>query len=121
MRCVFSLLALLPLALAVRAGGPGGEKVDIRGQVTAVTPLKGKLLGSVRIEGVKEKDTGYDKAVVKVTAATRVFKAAGGKRVPAKFEDVKVGSRVQARFTGRILESYPVQTTADWLVILEAK
>jgi hypothetical protein len=117
------VVATLDLALAHEAAGQGdGTKVDVRGTITQVTLAQnGKvLLGTVRIEGPRDKTSSNDKAIVKITAKTKIEKLAGKARVAARFEDLGKGARVQAMFTGPVLESYPVQATAREVLILEA-
>lgn len=77
------------------------------------------VLGTILIEGAVEKDTKFDKASVTVKDNTRIFKREGESYRPVAFDYLKVGQRVQARFTGPVLESYPVQTTASEIVVLK--
>jgi hypothetical protein len=100
------------------------DKADIRGLITKVnSPAKGgkEILATLLVEGKKEKTTQYDKAYVKITAKTTVEKRVGMKKESAKVEDLKVGTKVQADFTGPVAESYPVQATALKILILEEK
>jgi hypothetical protein len=98
----------------------GPPKADIRGKVTSAVPLRARdLVGRIGVEGVKEKDTQYDKAVVTIPGKAKVLRWLDGKEVPAKFSDLKVGSRVQCVFTGPVRESYPVQASAAEVLILE--
>ena len=93
-------------------------KADVRGLVTSVNALKGKdLVGKIRVEGKREKDTGYDKALVTLTTATKIYFWDGEKK-EAKFTDLKAGIKVQCTFTGTVLESYPVQARASEVLIL---
>ncbi len=97
-------------------------KADIRGKIESLAGLKAKgLVGSIRVEGDKEKDTDYDKAAVRLTTATKFYEWKDGKKKAAKFADLKVGTRVQCVFTGPVAESYPVQATASEVLILPAK
>jgi beta-N-acetylhexosaminidase len=121
-----AILLALAVVLAAGAGLAAGDpaKVDIRGKVTKVMPAdaEGKkrgLVGVVMVEGTKDKDTGYDKASVKVTEKTSLKKRVGKDLKDAKFEDVKEGTKVEAVFTGPVLQSFPVQATAKEVVILE--
>src|SRR4051794_23105315 len=80
-----------------KAGGP--PKADIRGKVTNVYGLKARgFVGAMQIEGVKEKDTAYDKASVKVPTTAKVYRLKGDKKTEAKFSDIKKGDKVQATF-----------------------
>src|SRR5947209_6440430 len=101
---------VLPLCFAVLAPvlGAADEKPEvaaIRGKAVKVTAAeddarKKGVLGSVLVEGVKEETTQYDKAAVRITDKTKIEKRAGKERKPAKFDDLKVGAKVQAKFTG---------------------
>ena len=97
-------------------------KADIRGKVEKVIAGKAKgIVGSILVEGAKEKDTAYDKAAVTLTSKTKFYKWEDGKKKDAKFSDLKVGTLVQCNFTGPVAESYPVQATASEVLILPAK
>ncbi len=99
------------------------DQTDVRGEITQFTRAEGegshKVLGRALIEGVKEPDTQVDKASVAVTTETKLFIKRGGEREPAEFAELKKGQRVEARFTGPVRESYPVQATAGEITILE--
>jgi hypothetical protein len=101
------------------------EKADIRGLIANVSPSdddvkKKGFLGRLRVEGAKEKTTNYDKATVLITNKTKILKQDGKERKEAKFEDLKKGCKVQIDFTGApVAQSYPVQATAETVVILE--
>jgi hypothetical protein len=93
-----------------RAGTDEKNKVDILDQ---------KLVAAVLVEGAKEADTGYDKANIKVTTETKIFVREGEGRRPVAFDTLKVGDRVEARFTGPALMSYPIQAAASEITILK--
>jgi beta-N-acetylhexosaminidase len=99
------------------------SRIDVRGVITSVTRAegegRGKVLARVFIEGTKELDTQVDKANVTVTAETEVLINRGGERKPAEFAALKEGQRVEARFTGPVRESYPVQADAAEITILD--
>jgi Protein of unknown function (DUF3221) len=95
-------------------------RADVRGVITNISQIEGekKILGRILIEGAKEKDTEVDKANVTVTSQTKLFKEQDGERKLVAFDDLKKGQHVEARFTGPVMESYPVQATADEVTIL---
>ena len=95
-------------------------RADVRGVITHISQIEGekKILGRILIEGVKEQDTEVDRANVTVTSQTKLFKEQDGERKPVAFDDLKKGQQVEARFTGPVMESYPVQATADEVTIL---
>lgn len=96
------------------------ERIDIRGVVTSIqrAGAGGDRIGTVLIEGIREPDTTQDKASVTVTSSTRIWRREGSGRRAATFDDIAVGSRVEARFEGPVRESYPVQATAGEVTIL---
>lgn len=124
-RLSVSLIGLISLLLGC---GPSGATpstgADIRGTITDILQADAQsreegMVGSVFIEGVIEEDTQFDKASVTITDKTCIFEQKGQERLPVTFESLKIGQRVEARFTGGVLESYPVQATASEIVILK--
>lgn len=121
------LIILALLALGCRS--PKSTKnmgVDIRGNIVSIhradAQSRGKgIIGSLLIEGTIEKDTKFDKASVIIKDKTRIFEQKGRSRRSVTFDYLKVGQKVQARFTGPVLESYPVQATATEIVILKQR
>ena len=100
--------AAVPLSsgnAAVPAGAP-----DITGVVTAVNGSARTL----RVEERAEDASGSAKAVVRIPAGAPVLDRSGQAR---DFGDVRVGLRVSVWFTGPVAESYPVQATAQTVVI----
>jgi beta-N-acetylhexosaminidase len=117
-------LALSAGTVAAAAERDQTERVDIRGTVTMVTPASEEAkrkgtLATLLVEGTKDKTTSYDKAAVRITTQTKVEKLVGKDRKPAKVEELKKGCKVQALFTGPVAESYPVQATAQEILIVE--
>jgi hypothetical protein len=119
LRVVLALCLTAGVGLAAGCGSSVDlSRADIRGTVTSVTPSETLNLGSVLIEGAKEKDTSVDKARITVTSRTRIYRLENGKPVKAGFDALAVGERAQALFSGPVLESYPVQATASEIVVL---
>src|SRR5947209_1463100 len=122
------LPALVALVLAVPAVAQDKEKekVSIRGMPASVSPAdeeakKSGVLGTILMEGRKDKDTEYDKAMVKVTKATKIFHQVGKDLKPASFDDLKPGTRLEIQFQGPVGESFPVTATAGKIVILPGR
>jgi hypothetical protein len=125
MRLLSAVLALV-VAGPLLAQGEKGEKVSIRGTPASVSPVdedgkKAGVLGTLLMEGRKDKDTEYDKAMVKVTKATKIFQQVGRDLKPASFDDIKPGTRLEIQFQGPVGESFPVQATAGKIVILPGR
>jgi len=128
MRTIITVgLSLVLLVLLVGCGptdGVEGREADIRGTITDLSSpgsegIREGVVGAVLIEGEVEEDTTFDKAFVTITEETGIYRQEGGRLREASFADLAIGQRVQARFTGPVAESYPVQATADEIVILE--
>jgi len=126
MRLVGSMLLviLLSLGLGCNSFSVTDGAADIRGNVVSVHQAdkqsreKG-IIGSLLIEGTIEKDTKFDKASVTIRDKTRIFEQKGRSRRRTTFDSLKIGQKVQARFSGPVLESYPAQATAAEIVILK--
>lgn len=126
MRNLRYILPALTLIFACLIEGDqtfSSSRIDVRGAITNITRSegegRGKVLAYVFIEGAKEPDTQVDKASVTVTAETKVFIKSGGERKPAAFAALKEGQKVEARFTGPMRLSYPVQADAAEIIILD--
>jgi hypothetical protein len=126
MRLTHLLPALFALAVAAPAIADEKEKVSIRGTPASVSPAdeeakKAGVLGTVLMEGRKDKDTEYDKAMVKVTKGTKIFQQVGRELKPASFDDLKPGVKLEIQFQGPVNESFPVMATAGKIVILPGR
>ena len=102
---------------------PGSATGRIEGNISSIQPIDASdggagRLGVVRIEGEKDPNNTFDKAVVTVTKDTLIYRKDGDALVPQSFEALAVGQTVVARLVGPVLESYPVQGTAGEIVIL---
>jgi hypothetical protein len=96
---------------------------NIRGEITKIqrarTEDQARMIGMVMVEA-DEKQASVDKANLIVTSKTRIFELRGEERVPATFEDLKVGATVTARFVeGPTIMIYPLQVAASEIVIIE--
>jgi hypothetical protein len=113
---------LFTFAFAHALAAQEEEEIDIRGKITNIRradrDVDDNLLGAILIEGVKEADTGFDKASVRVTKETRIFDERETGRKQVSFDSLKAGQKVSARFVGPVMESYPVQATAGEIIIL---
>ena len=92
-------------ALAVIPGAPP----SITGTVTDVNDQR-----RIRIEEQPAEASGSAKAVVRLADGAVIVTRAGER---ATFADIRTGTRVSAWFTGPVAESYPVQATANVIVI----
>jgi hypothetical protein len=107
---------VLAAACAGTSAGPVPEAApDIIGTVTDRREAPGGV--SVRIEQDSTRSAGYPVAQVTVGSGARVVRRTAGGMAPAAAQELRVGTRVQAWFTGPVLRSYPAQATARLVVI----
>ena len=126
MRLSRLLPALVVLAASAPAVADEKEKVSIRGTPASVSPAdedakKGGVLGTLLMEGRKDKDTEYDKAMVKVTRGTKIFHQVGRELKPASFDDLKPGVKLEIQFQGPADSSFPPNAPAGKIVILPGR
>ena len=134
----FYLIAFLLISLAI-VGCNGQEKLpsatlsntptpisllathskspDIRGEITAVLETNGQI-NAVHIEGDLEDDTKYDKATARIVEGTRIYISEGSDYRITSTNQLGVGLRIEALFTGEILERYPVSAEASEILII---
>lgn len=90
------------------SGGLPADAPAIAGTITSVGA------SSIRVEENPADDWGSAKADLRLTGRTRVLNQDGS---PASADQLAVGQTVQVWITGPVAESYPVQATADVIVI----
>jgi beta-N-acetylhexosaminidase len=93
------------------------DKVDIRGIVQDIT-MYGNTT-SILVEGMIEDDTTYDKASIKIDSNTVITKGLIGKEIYTS--KIKIGDKVEVKFTGLVAESYPVQAVAKSINVIESE
>ena len=104
---------------------PSAE-ADIRGIITEVGRMPqeangggsaGERIGVVLVEENPDEETGSQKDSVTVTKATKLSERRGRELTRIGFDDLKVGQRARAWYTGPVAESYPRQATASLIVV----
>ncbi len=90
----------------------------IRGQIINVYTSGGKITG-ILIEGDKEPDTVYDKAIVGINSETHIYINTDGNFMDADSSLLEEGQTVEVLFTGPIQTSDPVQASAIEIIILK--
>jgi hypothetical protein len=114
---VLACVAALLISGCTASNNPGIQpittKADFIGFITELHPLQGQI--SV--------ESDADKIVTKYTVSikneTLIFRQDGNNLRKAAFSDFKNKQWVQIWFTGPILESWPMQGTAQQVVITE--
>ncbi|MGM0367518.1 MAG: DUF3221 domain-containing protein [Actinomycetota bacterium] len=118
---ILRFLALVSALMLFSGCQTTSMKADIRGYIASINfaQVANEAEAIVLIEGSIEEDTLYDRASVSITAQTRILRNVGGKIQNAGIGELEQGQRVQAAFTGPVMETYPVQAEAKEIVILE--
>lgn len=98
--------------------------MDIRGIVTNIdlaneSGQRTGTLGFLRVEGKREPDTEYDKAIIRITTDCKIQRLNGNARQTVNFKAIRKDSKVEARFIGGVAASDPPQATAQAIIILD--
>lgn len=110
MRLVFVLVLVLVTSACVESSsdGPPQTAPYIEGALTSVTP------GLILVEEIPD----GNKASLRVPDGTPMWRVTSdGRAQPAAFGDLQEGQTVAAWVSGPVAESFPVQATADVLLI----
>lgn len=91
-----------------RSGSPPGAD----GNKGAAAPI-----GVVLVEENPDEEAGSQKDSVTVTRATRLVEQRVHGLTSIRFDDIEVGQRIEAWYTGPVAESYPRQATARVIVV----
>lgn len=114
MKWLVSLGVVVGLVVAFGSSVAAQVVADRFGGITGTITEVGD--SEVLIEENPDESSGSDKSYVRVTPDTRITRRSGG---AAGFEDLAVGAKVEARFSGPVAESYPTRAEAASIVVLE--
>jgi hypothetical protein len=112
LRLVF-FVAVVVLLLAASAPARTSDGAGITGTITLADGR------TILVEEEPYEGSGSDKSYVEVTEETEISLRRPGEVVPAAFEDLSVGRRVEVVFGGAVAESYPTRARAGSVVVLE--
>ena len=124
-KIVLTVLLSASLLFCVSAvSNADGSHTDIRGRITAIrsasVEAEDRSIGTIMVEA-EDKTAKVDKANLIITDKTRILKQQDGKRVPATFDDLRIGQLIEAQFVeGPTIMIYPLQVAAVEIVILNA-
>ena len=119
-RLVGLLGLLMGLAVVAVDCTPSPQALDTEsyftGWVTEIHPIGEKdTLGQILVESHADKIV--DKYMVTIKDETLIFKQDGEERRQVTFETLETTQQVQIWFSGPIMESFPMQGTAQQVVI----
>ncbi len=110
-------LLVLMLVLASCGPAPLEEEADFIGFITEIQPIgKRGTLGQILVED--QSDKLADKYMVTIKDETLIFKQDGENRRQVAFEALETRQKVQVWFSGPIMQSFPMQGTAQRVVIM---
>lgn len=95
------------------------QNLHIRGQIVNIYTSNGKVTG-ILIQGDKEADTVYAKAIVGIDSNTHIYISSEGNFTDADSSILQKGQVVEVLFSGAIQTSDPVQARALEIVILHS-
>jgi endonuclease/exonuclease/phosphatase family metal-dependent hydrolase len=116
-----------PLWVKINLNGKAPGRADIRGRITKISRAEsmtgnGQALGTLLVEGASQEKPRFDKAFVRVNKGTsiNVRRGRGQEHRPISFDELRVGDRIEVRFTlDRVLMSFPVQATAADIIVIK--
>jgi len=120
---LFGLLGLLIVLMAVTVdcsstAKPLETEADFTGFITEVHPIgRGDTLGQILVEAPA--DNFIDKYMVTIKDETLIFEQDGEELRQVTFEALETTQQVQIWFSGPIMESFPMQGTAQQVVIIK--
>ena len=127
LRSILLLLASFAASGCAAPGSGAGNALPaadpgIRGIVTRVQkiePANTARVATILIEENPNETAGSAKDQVTLEQGTRIFRQQGARLTPAAADDLRVGQRVAAWYSGPVAESYPRQATASVIAIIE--
>ena len=115
---VMVIAALLMIAGCASPAEPLTSEADFNGFITGVTNVDNKdIVGSVAAESHADKIV--DKYVITVNKDTKLFRFDGMDYKEISFDDLEEKQTVEIWFSGPVMESWPMQTTAAQIVLVD--
>lgn len=125
MRFIIVLALFIVLFLGVVYGAlcaTGNEKADIEGKIIGICasePPGGNITtDSILVDGLIAGNSKNQNISVRITKETKVMQKNGDNYLQLSFNDLKPGQKIMIRLKGAIIQSYPVQVTADEIILL---
>ncbi len=125
MRVITVMVLLFVLFLGVVYGtftATGSDRVDMSGKIVGLcsdnTQGDNKAINSILVEGSPDGSSETQNISIIITKNTTISHRYGKNLVKASINDLKPGQKIEIRFTGSILQTYPPQTNASDIIIL---
>lgn len=125
MRAITIMVLLFVLFMGVVYGtytATGSERVDMNGKIVGLCSDSSqsdvKSINSLMVEGSPSGGTDIQNISVIITKNTTIFHKYGKNLVKASIHDLQPGQKIEIRFSGSIIQTYPPQTNASEIIIL---
>lgn len=106
----FVIFTLILVGCNQSLGKNEENRIGIRGEIKQIAWNDDKEISHLYVEGIKEEDTDYDKANIKITDKTKFIQK--GSNHELSETKLQQGMKIEVIFEGAVAESYPVQGTA---------
>ncbi|NYB51792.1 MAG: DUF3221 domain-containing protein [Methanobacteriaceae archaeon] len=121
---LFAILVVLMMGVVYGVMfATGEEKADMNGVIIGVCQAnpqnENNTFNAILVEGTVAGNSQTHNLSVRINNDTVILKKDGNKRENASFTDLKSGGKVAVMFTGPFIKSYPPQTTAKQIIILQ--
>jgi len=100
----------------------GRKPYGVRGEIKRITaPVAGNegSQGSLYVEGPIEDDTEFAMANILLSATTQYLRRRGIKDIPATFQDLAIGTRIEVKFRDKAIGGTTAIAVAAVIIILQ--
>lgn len=125
MRVITAMLLLFVLFLGVVYGtftATGNDRIDMNGKVVGLCEGGDSgdnlALTSIMVEGYQSGASTPQNISVNINENTTVFHKYGKNLVMASTNDIHPGQKIEVRFSGRMMYTYPPQVNSSAIIIL---
>ena len=125
MRVITVMLLLFVLFLGVIYGtlaATGNDRVDMTGKIIGLcsdnVPCGNNAVDSILVEGFIDGASENQNISIIINKNTTISRKYGNTLTKASINDLQPGQKIEIRFNGPILQTYPPQTNASQIIIL---
>ena len=125
MRVITVMLLLFVLFMGVVYGtftATGSERVDMSGKIIGLcsddSVGDGQAINSLMVEGSTNGGTDNQSISILINKNTTISHKYGDNLVKASIDDLHPGQKIEVRFAGDMLQTYPPQINASQIIIV---
>ncbi len=118
---IITLLFVLFLGVVYGAFSATGNNysVDMDGKIIGICQNDNSTPDSVLVDGVPSGSSEDQNISIKITKNTVILHKQGNNFVNASYNDLVPGQAIGIKFAGPLLQTYPPQTNASQIIILD--